>query len=105
MKTEKLFEEGVDYPPQKADADDDEIQCDDQATLAAQKAFGITYLYPWQRIVIANIMDSACCEENGCESEKDVSENTSGTLEQQQSDIFCNGRQIEIGRASCRERV
>ncbi|MFA6937826.1 MAG: RecQ family ATP-dependent DNA helicase [Treponema sp.] len=92
---DKLFEEGVDYPLQKADAEADDIQCDDQATLAAQKAFGITYLYPWQRIVIANIMDSACCEENGCESEKDVSENTSGALEQQ-SDIFCNGRQIVL---------
>lgn len=29
----------------------------DYVTLAAQKAFGISYLYPWQRLVIANILD------------------------------------------------
>lgn len=39
-------------------ASSDNIQIDDPALMAAQKAFGITYLYPWQRIVIANIMDA-----------------------------------------------
>lgn len=29
----------------------------DPVTIAAQKAFGISYLYPWQRLVIANILD------------------------------------------------
>lgn len=29
----------------------------DPVTSAAQKAFGISYLYPWQRLVIANILD------------------------------------------------
>ena len=36
----------------------EDIQSDDKVLLAAQKAFGITYLYPWQRIVIANILDA-----------------------------------------------
>lgn len=30
---------------------------EDPVTKAAQKAFGISYLYPWQRLVIANILD------------------------------------------------
>jgi len=55
-KQDALFTEGIDYPAQKAD--DSDIYCDDDATLAAQKSFHITYLYPWQRIVIANILDS-----------------------------------------------
>ena len=31
----------------------------DEVTAAAKKSFGIDYLFPWQRIVIANIMDAA----------------------------------------------
>ena len=30
----------------------------DEITEAAKKAFGITFLYPWQRLVIANILDA-----------------------------------------------
>ena len=29
----------------------------DEVAVATQKAFGIKYLYPWQRLVIANILD------------------------------------------------
>ncbi len=45
---------------QKVDAD--EIFCDDPAVLAAMESFGIKYLFPWQRLVIANIMDAASGE-------------------------------------------
>ncbi len=31
---------------------------DDTVSVTAYRAFGISYLYPWQRIVIANIMDA-----------------------------------------------
>ena len=31
----------------------------DAALAAAQDTFGVTYLYPWQRLVIANILDAA----------------------------------------------
>ena len=63
------FEEGIDYPAQKTDTAN--FETDDQALLAARKAFGITYLFPWQRIVIANILDSTTtqkCEETDLES-------------------------------------
>ncbi|MBQ9239550.1 MAG: ATP-dependent DNA helicase RecQ [Treponema sp.] len=32
---------------------------DDAVTECARKAFGVSYLYPWQRLVIANILDAA----------------------------------------------
>lgn len=50
----------------KLDAED--IFCDDPAVLAAIKNFGIKYLYPWQRLVIANIIDAA--EENSTQEEE-----------------------------------
>lgn len=40
----------------KLDADD--FFCDDPAAKAALENFGIKYLFPWQRLVVANIMDS-----------------------------------------------
>lgn len=43
--------------PQKAKAQN--IFTDDPALITAQKSFGIEYLYPWQRLVIANILESA----------------------------------------------
>lgn len=85
-----LFTEGVDYPAQKADADEDDILCDDEATLAAQKAFHITYLFPWQRIVIANILDSASLSKN--ESGETISEFS----ESVDTDYCCNGHQIVL---------
>ncbi|MCR5495625.1 MAG: RecQ family ATP-dependent DNA helicase [Treponema sp.] len=42
--------------------DAEEIYTDDQAGIAAYENFGIKYLYPWQRLVIANIMDAASGE-------------------------------------------
>ena len=37
---------------------DSEAGLDDDALGAAKRAFGISYLYPWQRLVIANIIDA-----------------------------------------------
>ena len=91
QKENALFVEGIDYPAQKADADEADRADDDPATLAAQRAFHITYLYPWQRIVIANILDSA---ELCTVSEKaQINETEDNSL---QTDIFCNGRQIVL---------
>lgn len=43
------------------DATELQIAPDDQdaVSMAAKKTFGISYLYPWQRLVIANILDAA----------------------------------------------
>ena len=39
--------------------DADEIFYDDPAAQAALENYGIKYLFPWQRLVIANILDAA----------------------------------------------
>lgn len=79
----RFFEEGIDYPAQKADYE--ENGCDDEVLLAARKAFGITYLYPWQRIVIANILSAQ--EEIPEEEIEQIEENNTA---------FYNGRQIVL---------
>ncbi len=75
------FVEGVDYQARSEHWTDE--NCDDRATLAARKAFGITYLFPWQRIVIANILDA-------------VEGNFDGMEEDEINDAVCNGRQIVL---------
>ncbi len=60
-----MFTQGIDFPAQNATKfpaqkeSDFSVSCSDFVLLAAKKAFGITYLFPWQRIVIANILDAA----------------------------------------------
>lgn len=65
----KIFTQKIDLSDVSSDVRNEEFQalkesdssvsCSDFVTLTARKAFGITYLFPWQRIVIANILDSA----------------------------------------------
>lgn len=38
--------------------DADEIFRDDAASIACESAFGIKYMFPWQRLVVANILDA-----------------------------------------------
>ena len=54
----ELLKEGEDFPFQTADSAESDLDLD-EVTLAAKNAFGIKYLFAWQRIVIANILDSA----------------------------------------------
>lgn len=54
----ELLKEGEDFPFQTADSAQSDLDLD-EVTLAAKNAFGIKYLFAWQRIVIANILDSA----------------------------------------------
>lgn len=52
----------------KFDADD--FFCDDPAAMAALENFGIKYLFPWQRLVVANIMDSySAVKKRECDKE------------------------------------
>ncbi len=44
----------------------DPVGASDPVSAAATMAFGIRYLYPWQRLVIANILDAAAAEEAKC---------------------------------------
>lgn len=54
----------------------DSIYEDDPVAKAAWENFGIKYLFPWQRLVIANILDAYKYRESG--------------------DAFCKGRQIVL---------
>lgn len=65
----------------------------DAVTQAVNAAFGIKYLFPWQRIVVQNILDAAMEEENFCSDDEYESENEN-SLELR--DVVYRGRQIVL---------
>lgn len=67
---------------------DNSIYEDDPVAKAAFDNFGIRYLFPWQRMVIANIMESY-------DSIRKNDGNLQAT-EQAADDVFCKGRQIVL---------
>ena len=91
------MEKKYDFP---CAVDADDFFCDDPAVLAARERFGIQYLYPWQRLVIANIIDSyqSACGQGGAQKNDGAPELC--------DDVFCNGRQIVLvptgaGKSAC----
>lgn len=67
----------------------------DEATKAAQDGFKVKYLFPWQQLVISNILDS----------EKAISEHPDFS-QCDDDEIFCRGRQIVLlptgaGKSMC----
>ncbi len=65
---------------------------EDPVTRTARENFGIQYLYPWQRMVIANILESyAYQKELETLSPKEKEE-----FLKNDSDSFCKGRQIVL---------
>ena len=70
---------------QKAQEEIEEIS-DDFVTQTAYKNFGIKYLYPWQRLVVANILEAYEYHKNIADYE-DIGE---------ADDSFCKGRQIVL---------
>jgi len=58
---------------------------EDFVTQTAYNAFGIKYLYPWQRLVVANILEAYEYQKNKAEYE-----------ELDDEDTFCKGRQIVL---------
>lgn len=59
---------------------------DDFVTQTAYKNFGIKYLYPWQRLVVANILEAYEYQKNLADYED----------EGDADDSFCKGRQIVL---------
>ena len=89
MAEKEIFIEGEDFPAQSFD--EEEFFYCDEATLAAQKSFGIKFLFPWQRLVIANILDTACLDSSGAEN-KDFE--IDGQINE--NDGVCRGKQIVL---------
>lgn len=77
-----IFAAGRNYPAQQFDAES--LDRDDMERVAWE-AFGVRYLFAWQKLVIANIMDSAAAARAG-ERLADDSE----------GDLVCRGRQIVL---------
>ena len=68
--------------------EDDSIYEDDPVAKSAYNNFGIRYLFPWQRMVISNIMESyeAIRRNDGI----------AALLSEAEDDVFCKGRQIVL---------
>ncbi|WP_081773739.1 RecQ family ATP-dependent DNA helicase [Treponema sp. C6A8] len=65
---------------------------DDLVTRTAKENFGINYLYPWQRMVVENILGAYECHKKmaGC------SEEEKAAFYKEEDDSFCRGRQIVL---------
>lgn len=75
---------------------------DDEALEAAKKAFHVEYLFPWQRLVISNIMDSY--RDQHSREVQQLKEQSS--TDEDFTDAFCLGRQIVLlptgaGKSMC----
>ncbi|MBR4375363.1 MAG: ATP-dependent DNA helicase RecQ, partial [Treponema sp.] len=78
--------------------EDETSECEfyeDEAVRTARNAFGVRFLFPWQRIVISNILDSA----KNIQSDSSFADNFD-------DDEFCRGRQIVLlptgaGKSMC----
>ena len=68
------------------------VSVEDPVLKLAQEKFGIKYLYPWQRLVIANILEA----NDYCKMMMNLSENEKSKFEEENSDSFCLGRQIVL---------
>lgn len=64
---------------------DEDFKSEDFVTQTAYENFGIKYLYPWQRLVVANILEAYEYQKN-----KDLYEPV------ENDDSFCKGRQIVL---------
>ena len=64
----------------------EELIGDDFVTRTAYENFGIKYLYPWQRLVVANILEAYGYQKNSAEY----------VDEGEETDSFCKGRQIVL---------
>lgn len=70
----------------------EENEPDDLVTRTAKENFGINYLYPWQRMVIENILGAYECHKKLA----DYSPEEKSYFYKEEDDSFCRGRQIVL---------
>ncbi len=89
----------------------DATEADDEVLAVAKNVFGVGHLYPWQRLVIGNILDAAADSsgQNFMQAQEaprpqDFSQDQNAAADA--TDIFCLGRQIVLlptgaGKSMC----
>lgn len=70
----------------------DNLSYDDPVAQVAFENFGIKYLFPWQRLVIANILEAKECYSKY----ERLSEEEKIQFDKENDDSFCKGRQIVL---------
>ena len=70
----------------------EEITPPDLIRQTAEENFGIKYLYPWQRMVIENILQAYECKKKL----EELSEKEQQIFYEKEDDFFCRGRQIVL---------
>ena len=70
----------------------EEITEPDLITKTAEENFGIKYLYPWQRMVVENILQAYECKKKLA----GLSDEERADFFQKEDDSFCRGRQIVL---------
>lgn len=77
---------------EKCDAPESELYENDEVARAAYENFGIKYLFPWQRLVVSNILEAYEYQKfvNQLTEEEKIRFNNENT------DSFCKGRQIVL---------
>ena len=85
-------------------------EVDDPVLSVAKNVFGVSHLYPWQRLVIGNILDAAADMAAGVPSLEAGSPQGQKSPQAQEggdsTDVFCMGRQIVLlptgaGKSMC----
>ncbi len=86
------------YFQEAAFFDADDFVEEDNVTRKAVETFGIKYLFPWQRIVIQNILDAAQIDVTQNESKVQYLDDSSDeeTIEEENSELLNKGRQIVL---------
>lgn len=86
------------YFQEAAFFDADDFIEDDNVTRKAVETFGIKYLFPWQRIVIQNILDAAQIDVPQNESKVQYLDDSSDEekIEEENSELLNKGRQIVL---------
>lgn len=83
----------------------DATEADDPVLSVAKNVFGVSHLYPWQRLVIGNILDAAA-DSLQAQNSPQAQEGGGSLSLADSSDVFCMGRQIVLlptgaGKSMC----
>ncbi len=76
----------------KLDADESELYENDLVARTAWKNFGIKYMFPWQRLVVSNILEAYEYQKQY----ESMTEEEKNQFDLENTDSFCKGRQIVL---------